>query len=131
MKDNLLRRVKALPAANANNLTDVIDFGVESPFGGVQAPLRIEIAVPALPNLVNTKQAVFQVMDCDTEGGTYAEVETTGNMKVTGPSSGGSSAKTWKLYVPPLIRRYVKVKCSVDASGGDNTASSYTVDFCA
>ena len=129
IKDALLTRTKALPAAAASALTDVIDFGSVQPFGGVQTPLKITIAVPALPSLADTKNANFELVDCATEGGTYVAVETTGTMKVTGVSSSGSSAKTWELYVPPCIRRYAKVKCTVDASGGSNIAKEFTVEF--
>ncbi len=129
IKDALLTRTKALPAAGASALTDVIDFGSVQPFGGVLTPLKITITVPALPSLADTKNATFELVDCATEDGSYVAVETTGSMKVTGVSTNGASAKNWELYVPPCIRRYAKVKCTVEASGGTNTAKEFTVEF--
>lgn len=129
IKDALLTRTKALPAAGAVAFTDSINFGSIQPFGGVQTPLKITIKVPALPNLADTKNATFELFDCATEDGTYVAVETTGGMKVTGVSTAGSGAKVFQLFVPPAIRQYGKVKCTVDASGGNNTAKEFTVEF--
>lgn len=127
--DNLMQRTKALPAAGASASTDVVDLGVTSPANGTQVPLQIRLTLPALPSLADTKNCTLEIQDCDTSDGSFASVEGTGNMKVTGAGGAGAAAKVFRVFLPPNVRRYLKAKATVDGSGGDNTAKSLTVDF--
>ncbi len=110
----------ALPAAGQSAVTAALRF--------TPGPLKVEInlSLEALPNLVNTKKATVTLEHADTEGGSYSTLETVGNMVVTGPSSGGSAAKTWRLYIPPVRKLWVRAAVAVEASGGDNTAKKLT-----
>lgn len=128
LADESMKRTVALPAANAAALTAAVDLGSER-VGPVGPPLEVHLSLPALPNLADTKKATVDLYDCDTLGGSYAPVATTGNMSVTGVSTSGSAAATWRLYLPPHTRRFVKARVAVEASGGDNTAKTLTLEF--
>ncbi len=128
LADESMKRTKALPAAGATASTDVVDLGSTNP-AAVPVPLEIQIDVPALPSLADTKNATFDLQDCDTADGTFATVECTGNMVRTGAGGAGSAAKVWRFMLPLNVRRYIKVKCTVDAVGGNNTAKSFTLNF--
>lgn len=129
LADELMKRTKALPAAGASNFTDVVNLGSPNPCSGIHVPLEVTLEIPALPSLADTKNATFEVFDCDTEGGTYAVVEGTGNTKRLGAGGAGAAAKWFRFFLPPNVRQFVKIKCTVDASGGDNTGVTYTANF--
>lgn len=128
LADELMKRTKALPAAAASNFTDVLNLGSPNPCAGVHVPIEVTLEIPALPALVDAKNATFEVFDCDTEGGTYAVVEGTGNTKRLGAGGAGAAAKWFRFFLPPNIRQFVKYKCTVDSGGGDNTGVTYTVN---
>lgn len=128
LADETMKRVLALPAANAAALSAVVDLGADR-VGPVGANLEVHLSLPALPSLVDAKTVSVDVYDCDTEGGSYAVIPTTGNMVVTGAGGVGAAAKSWRLYLPPDTRRYVKARAAVLTGGGDNTAQSLTMDF--
>lgn len=128
MKDTLLIKTKALPAAGASALTDAIDLGVATA-DKLGLPKKVRFSLPALASLADDKNCTVELFDCDTAGGTYAVVPTTGNMAVTGAGGAGAAAKAWEFFLPPHCRQFVKGKATVDASGGDNTAKSLTFEF--
>jgi hypothetical protein len=113
----------ALPAAGASASTAAIHFGTSD----LGSACKIKLSLEALPSLVNTKKATVTLTECDTEGGSYTTLETVGNMAVTGPSSGGSAAKEWELYLPPVHKAYIKAAVAVESAGGDNTAKTLTM----
>lgn len=113
----------ALPAAGSSAATAAINVGVSD----LGSAARLQLALEALPNLANTKKATVTLTESDTEDGSYTTLETVGNMAVTGPSSGGSSAKTWELYLPPVHKAWIKANVAVETSGGDNTAKTLTM----
>lgn len=118
----------ALPAAAATATpSTALNLG---PAGGRnQDKLKLQIYVPATPNLANTKTITFKVYDCDTSGGSYTEVEGYGNMIQTGAGGVGDSADEWILRIHDHVRQYVKVKATVETSGGDNTAVEYVMEL--
>lgn len=128
LADESMKRTVALPAANASALTAAVDLGCDRA-GPVAHPLEIHLSLPALPSLADTKKVTVDLFDCDTLNGTYAVVPTTGNMSVTGVSTSGAPATSWRLYLPPNTRRFIKARVAVEASGGDNTARSLTMEF--
>lgn len=128
LSDELMKRTVALPAAAASALTAVVDLGADRA-GPLGHTLEVHLSLPALPNLADGKSVTVNLQDCDTEGGAYATIPTTGTMSVAGAGGAGAAAKTWRLYLPPHTRRYLKAQVSVEALGGDNTAKSLTLEF--
>lgn len=128
LSDELLKRTVALPAANAAALTAAVDLGgVEA--GPLANPLEVHLSLPALPSLVDTKKATVDLYDCDSEDGSYTVIPGTGNLSVTGAGGAGAAAKSWRLYLQPHTRRFVKARVAVESGGGDNTALSLTLEF--
>lgn len=123
MREFNTMKTVALPAAGSSALTAAIDVGT----GPQRASFEVHLELPALPSLADTKKATVELFECDTEGGTYAAMPGTGGMSVTGESSAGSGAKLWRLYLPPIHKRFIKGKVTVEASGGDNTAKALTL----
>lgn len=127
-KDAVLSVTKAMPAAEANNDTDIIDLGHTPPSTPVRG-VEVEIEVPAMPNNSdNTKTATLTLHD-SADGTTFAEVDPLNQVKIPGVASTGSAAKTVRMALPSTIRRYIRFNQVVATGGGDNTAVSpvYTV----
>ena len=115
----------ALPAAGATAVTASLDFGSANP-GPQQGNGRILLRLPALPNLVSTKKVTVDLQH-SADDVSFENIPGTGNMSVTGPTSGGSAAQDFRLYLPPQFKRYVRASVAVEAAGGDNTAQFLTL----
>lgn len=123
MRERQTIKTVALPAAGASASTAALDFGAALP-----GPQKIELALelPALPNLANTKKCILALED-SADNVTFAAIPGTGNMEVVGAASAGSAAKTFRVNLPPVFRRYVRATATVEADGGSNVASSLTL----
>jgi len=123
MRERQSIKTIALPAANASAVTPALDFGTALP-----GPQKVELALelPALPSLADTKKCTLELED-SADNATFAVIAGTGNMSVVGAGGAGAAAKTFRVYLPPVFRRYVRAKATVDAVGGDNTAKSLTL----
>jgi len=125
LRDANFIKTKALPAANATNLTDVIDLQAVLGNPDPEAFL-IEVAVPALPaNSDATKTILITLQDSEDDS-SYADVEPLIQCKIPGVATTGSAAKTFTFRTPPGLRRYVKFLQTVPTGAGDNTAKSVT-----
>ena len=122
MRERTTLKTVALPAANASAVTAVLDFGAALP-----GPQKIEVSLelPALPSLVDTKKVTLDLEQSD-DNSTFAVIPGTGNMSVVGAGGAGAAAKTFRLNLPPVFKRYVRAKAAVESGGGDNTAKSLT-----
>jgi len=125
--------VTALPAANANVNSGSFDLGQRSAVtNGLDAGFNVEncelqVTVPATPNLADTKSITFTFQD-SADNSTFAAAPTGGVIgTVTGAGGAGAAATTFKFRIPNNVRRYVNVNAAVAASGGTNTAVSFTV----
>lgn len=112
----------ALPAAAAAALTGAIKVGAYD-LGGA---CEVHLEVPATASLVSTKKITLDLYESDTEGGSYTVMPCTGNMVITGGSSGGA-ATLFRLYLPPTHKAWIKGRAAVESGGGDNTAVSLTL----
>lgn len=123
-----MRRTRALPAAAATASSASVDLSaVEA--GPLSASLmEVQIAVPALPALVEDKTVTVTLTD-SADDSSYDTLATVGNMVITGGSGNGAAAKTWRLFLPPHTRRYLKLTIAVLTGGGDNTGVTATMDF--
>lgn len=112
----------AFPAASATAHMPALDLGTVIP-GPVGSALRMRIDVPALPSLADAHAATFTVED-SADNVTFATLPTTGNTAVTGANGAGSPATQFDFYLPPNVRRYLRVSVAVANGGGDNTAQT-------
>ena len=116
----------ALPAAGASASTAPLDFQSAAP-GPQRGKFEIHVELPALPNLVAAKTVAVELEHSDVVDSGFVSIPGTGNMKVTGATGNGVGAALFRLYLPPLFKRYVRATATVLAAGGDNTASNLTL----
>jgi hypothetical protein len=122
IRDTNLKATKALPAAAATNYSDAIDLIGTNP--GIKARrLQLEVAVPALPSLVDAKTVTLTPQD-SADNSTFADIATLAPVVLTGASGAGAAAVTRLFKLPEDVRRYVRLKQVVLTAGGDNTAKS-------
>lgn len=123
IKDADLIVTKELPAAGASNNSDTITLGTEPP-----EELQVELSVPALPSLADTKTATFTFQD-SADNSSFAAIPELATLVMTGSGGAGAAAASRTVSLPPGVRSYLNVACAVAGSGGDNTAKSYTVSL--
>lgn len=123
LKDAELIRTVALPAAGANASTTAIDLGHLPPN---EFRFEIELSLPALPALANTKKAIVTLED-SADGTTFAAVPGFATLEVTGAGGTGAAAASRRVRPPADLRRYLRATVAVQADGGDNTARSFTL----
>ena len=124
IQDAAVTVVKALPAANANHNTDVIDL--EQTTGGQIENIAFEVSVPATPALADTKLITIKLYDGATSG-SLAAVDPLISTTIVGVATGqGGVAKTVRFRLPPGVRRYVALNLAVENAGGDNTGVDVT-----
>jgi hypothetical protein len=121
LSDAGLTVTKAMPAAAANHNTPTLDLG-QVTGGDVEAAV-IEIAVPALPSLVDAKTVTITIQDSANDS-SYAAIDPLISTVITGAGGVGAAAKTIRFRLPPVCRRYVQANIAVLTGGGDNTAVS-------
>lgn len=135
LRDAQESTTKALPAAAATNYHDSYDLGD----GPHRERLAIELEVPILAALVDTKTVTFELQH-SADNSTFTDVgdalETSGsattntgsiNAVVTGSETPGTPAAcVFRFPVPETCLRYVRIAQTVVTGGGDNTAVSTT-----
>ena len=123
LKDALLIRILALPAAGANASTASIDLGQTPPN---EFRFEVEMDLPALPSLADTKKASITLED-SADGSTFAAISGLAPLEVTGAGGAGAAAVNRRVRLPADVRRYLRAKAVVEATGGNNTTKSLTV----
>ena len=123
LKDAELIRTVALPAAAATATTE--------PFNLIQKPphechFEVELSLPALPSLADTKKATVTLEDSE-DGITFAAIAALASLEVTGGGGAGASTVTRKVRLPSDVRQYIRAKVALEAAGGNNTAKSLTM----
>ena len=123
LKDAELIHTVALPAAAATATTD--------PFNLIQKPphechFEVELALPALPSLADTKKATVTLEDSEDDT-TFATIAALASLEVIGAGGAGASTITRKVRLPSDVRQYIRAKVAVEAAGGNNTAKSLTM----
>lgn len=124
--DANFRKTKAFPAAAATNYCDPIDLGADR-VGAIGHNLTMHLKTPALTALVDTKVVTFVFQD-SANGTDFAPLMTLDAAKLTGVTGNGCAAKETRFYLPPDTRRYIRVGCTVETGGGNNTALSYILE---
>ncbi|HEX3817671.1 MAG TPA: hypothetical protein VHW03_05230 [Chthoniobacterales bacterium] len=115
---------QALPAAGASNNTASIDTGNANP--GRIPNVEMVFAMPATPSLADTKNITLTLQD-SADNSSFALVTDIPAKIVTGAGGVGGAGLIYQCKLPIALRRYVRLDAAVDASGGDNTALSYTL----
>jgi len=123
LKDALLIRTLALPAAGANASTASIDLGQAPPN---EFRFEVEMELPALPSLADTKKATITLED-SADGSTFAAISSLAPLDVTGAGGAGAAAVNRRVRLPADVRRYLRAKAAVEATGGNNTTKSLTL----
>lgn len=100
--------------------SDVIDFGQEKPnTGSYTDPMYVVVNFPtAGTGTGDANSVVFNIQDCDTKGGSYATVASTG--KIAGEDLKGNVV----IPMPVRHRQFVKVTTTV-AGTVTGTATAY------
>lgn len=127
IKDENLSKTKALPAAGASASTDSVDLGADR-VGPVGNEVEVHITVPDLANLADDKDLTITFED-SADDSSWAAIAEAPVFTLTGAGGSGASGITRRIYLPPSTRRYFRVTAVVEAAGGDNTASSLSVDW--
>ena len=122
LKDAELIRSIVLPAAGAEAVTTAFNLTQMPPH---ECHFEVELSLPALPSLADTKKAVVTLEDSE-DGTTFAAIAALATLEVTGAGGAGAAAVARKVRLPSDVRQYVRAKVAVDADGGDNTAKSLT-----
>jgi hypothetical protein len=114
-----------VPAAGANSNSDSIDLEAVAP-GAVGGELDLEMVVPALASLADDKDLDIHFED-SADDTTFADIEGTPTIKLTGASGTGAGAKTVKFRLPPDVKRYIRFNVAKEAAGGDDTGVDVTL----
>ena len=123
LKDAELIYSVALPAAGATATTSPINLTQKPPH---ECHFEMELALPALPSLADTKKAIVTLEDSE-DGTTFATIPALATLEVTGAGGAGAAAATRRVSLPSDVRQYLRAKVAVDAAGGNNTAKSFTL----
>lgn len=123
LRDADFTTTKALPAAAANNNTASFDLGQKT--AGELEQIECEIAIPALPALVEAKTVTIKLQD-SADDSSFADTDPLISTVVTGAVGNGAAAKTVRFRLPPAVRRYIRLNQAVLTAGGDNTGVSTT-----
>jgi hypothetical protein len=123
LKDAELINTVALPAAAATATTE--------PFNLIQKPphechFEVELTLPALPSLADTKKATVTLED-SADGITFAAIAALASLEVIGAGGAGAATINRKVRLPSDVRQYIRAKIVVEAAGGNNTAKSLTM----
>jgi hypothetical protein len=114
----------AMPAAAATAVTASHDLSV-NPVNGIQ----VQVVIPALPALVESKVATFLVED-SADNVTFATMVGVPAITRTGAAAAaGSAALTTNIALAPTARRYVRLSAAVEAGGGSNIAVTTTLNL--
>ncbi len=125
-RDAELTKSKALPAAAGTAYTDSIDLVAND---ATTDHFEVELALPALPSLADTKNCTITLQD-SADNSSFAAVTGLSTFVVTGVATNqGSAAATRTVRLPSTARRYVRAMAVVDSAGGDNTAKSVTLSI--
>jgi hypothetical protein len=126
MKDASKKVTKALPNAAASNQTDTIDLGTERPFDNKQRLAHVEISVPALTDHTDSSKTNLFVLQESSDDSSYADTNPMIECKLVGVTTSGSAATTFKVPLPPGVKRYIQFTQTVPSGSGTGTNATVT-----
>lgn len=108
----------AIAQGGANSAT----FDLEQSVGGDIEDIVLEIAGPTAAGISDTKVVTYTVKD-SADGTTFAVLDPTIVTTQTGSGGAGITAKTVRVKLPPITRRYVRVEQTMTATAGTVTGN--------
>ena len=123
LKDAELTRTLALPDAGNSASSESIDLSATEQ---AECHFEVEIKVPALANLADTKSVTVTLED-SADDASFAAIAGLAPLEVTGGAGGGAAAASLRVRLPNTARRYLRATADVEAAGGDSTADSLTL----
>ena len=127
IQDAALKVTKALPAAAATANSDSIDLG-QSTADTINESFSVKLSAPAVANLADTKTITYTFQD-SADNSSFSAIPELATLVQTGAGGVGASATTRTVRLPATARRYIRVSAAVASAGGDNTASSLTLQL--
>lgn len=100
--------------------TDLIDFGQANPDVGMDDHSKMAITVDEAATAVGSATVTFSIQDCDTEGGTYADVAVTAAI----PKATLVAGYQLVIPMPTKLRRFCRVYYTV--ATGPLTAGKFS-----
>lgn len=117
-KNLQVSNAQAVTASAAS--TDLIDFGQANPNVGLDDRSSMVITVDEAATAVGAATVTFSIQDCDTEGGTYADVAVTTAIDKATLVAGYQIV----IPMPTKLRRYCRVYYTV--ATGPLTAGKFS-----
>lgn len=117
--DKLLEVSRSIPAAGANNNSISIDLGP----GWKGENFEVELEVPALPNLADTKTLTITFQD-SADDSSFAAIPELATLVLTGAGGVGAAATKRRVRLPASARQYLRINCAIASVGGDSTAKA-------
>lgn len=121
--DKLLQVSSAQAVTASAASTDVIDFGQTNPNSGMDDRTSMVFTVSEAATAAGNATVTFSVQDCDTEGGTYADVATSGAIGKAQLAAGAQVV----VKMPTRLRRYCRAYYSV--ASGPLTAGKFSAQI--
>lgn len=119
LRDELLKLTRTIAAAGAANASASLDLGAAGPAALEQ--VELEIAVPALPALVETDKFLTVTVEDSADNSSFAVIAQLEPVVIAGVVTTGAAALTRKFRLPSSTRRYVRITTGITAAGGDST----------
>lgn len=127
MKDQNAMVEKAHPAATATANSDAIDLGSKAP-GPLTEEVQVRLYSGAAPTLADTRTLTTKLQD-SADGVTFADVPAIASIVQTGAGGAGAAAVERVIYLPPSIRRYIRLTSTASASTGDQTGVKFGLEL--
>ena len=108
MKDSKFTLTKALPNANASNLTASMDLNIEVPFDNKFREAYVLVTVPALSDHTDSTKTDTLTLQDSADNSSFANTAPLIQVQIAGVATTGSAATTVKVPLPPGVRRYIQ-----------------------
>jgi len=108
----------ALAQAGSNSAA----FDLDQVAGGLIEGLQLEVAIPAVAGISDTKVLTFTLQD-SADNSSWAAVDSGVSTTITASGGAGTAAKTVEFPLPPNTRRYVRVAQTATATAGTFSGS--------
>lgn len=111
----------AIAQAGANSAT----FDLEQVVGGDVSNIVLELAAPAAALITDAKVVTYTLKD-SADGSTFAVLDPSIATTQTAAGGAGIAAKTIRVKLPPICRRYVRIEQTMTATAGTVSGSMVT-----
>lgn len=116
--DTALKITRALPAQNTTVTSSSIELGA-----GLPEPIQAQVIIPATPVLADGQTITVTLHD-SADDSSFAAIPELATLVVTGAGGAGAAAATRTVYLPPSVRKFVRLSIAASATAGANTGVS-------